>query len=198
MAEDAVKVRIVIEAPLAGQADKLFLAGIQISDQRQHHQLEGLIKDPPGRQLLLASFSLAAAGKEPQQHIFQTAFLLLSPQQAAAIVLHDVGNMNSPGHDEQRKVFFLAESDDKKALLLVISSTGSTPVRSGSLMAMDYLGNGYGTIGGGCSEAGVMAKARKIIREGGSCVVDIDMTNEVAESEGMVCGGTMRVLVEAM
>lgn len=93
---------------------------------------------------------------------------------------------------------FLAESDDRKALLLVLSSTGSTPVRSGSLMAMDYLGNGYGTIGGGCSEAGVMAKARKIIREGGSCVVDIDMTNEVAESEGMVCGGTMRVLVEAM
>ncbi len=93
---------------------------------------------------------------------------------------------------------FLAESDEKKALLLVLSSTGSPTVRSGSLMAMDYLGNGYGTIGGGCSEAGVMAKARKIIREGGSCVVDIDMTNEVAESEGMVCGGTMRVLVEAL
>ena len=31
---------------------------------------------------------------------------------------------------------------------------------------------------------------------GTSCVIKIDMTNEVAESEGMVCGGTMRVLLE--
>lgn len=27
-------------------------------------------------------------------------------------------------------------------------------------------------------------------------VVDIDLTGEVAESDGMVCGGTMKVLVE--
>ena len=27
-------------------------------------------------------------------------------------------------------------------------------------------------------------------------LIDIDLTGEVAESEGMVCGGTMKVLVE--
>ena len=91
---------------------------------------------------------------------------------------------------------FLAESTLPKACALVLSSTGSTPVKPGAMMAIDYLGNGYGTVGGGCSEAAIMGKARKIMGSGSSCIVEIDMTNEVAESEGMVCGGTMRVLVE--
>ena len=72
----------------------------------------------------------------------------------------------------------------------------STPVKSGSLMAVNRLGTGYGTIGGGCSEAAAMQRARKIIGTGGSCVIEIDMTNDVAADEGMVCGGTMRVLIE--
>lgn len=91
---------------------------------------------------------------------------------------------------------FLAENTQPKAYALVLSSTGSTPVKPGAMMAVDYLGNGYGTIGGGCSEAAVMVRARKIMGTGGSCVVEIDMSNEVTESEGMVCGGTMRVLLE--
>lgn len=91
---------------------------------------------------------------------------------------------------------FLAESTQPKAYALVLSSTGSTPVKSGAMIAIDYLGSCYGTIGSGCSEAAVMGRARKIMGTGGSCVVEIDMRNEVAESEGMVCGGTMRVLLE--
>lgn len=91
---------------------------------------------------------------------------------------------------------FLAEDTQPKACALVLSSSGSTPVKPGAMMAVDFLGNGYGTIGGGCSEAAVMVRARKIMGTGTSCVMDIDMTNEVAESEGMVCGGTMRVLLE--
>lgn len=91
---------------------------------------------------------------------------------------------------------FLAGNTEPKACALVLSSTGSTPVKPGAMMGIDYLGNGYGTVGGGCSEAAIMVRARKIMGTGKSCVVEIDMTNEVAESEGMVCGGTMRVLLE--
>lgn len=91
---------------------------------------------------------------------------------------------------------FLAESTEPKACALVLSSTGSTPVKPGAMMGVDYLGKGYGTVGGGCSEGAIMARARKIMGTGKSCIVEIDMTNEVAESEGMVCGGTMRVLLE--
>ena len=35
-----------------------------------------------------------------------------------------------------------------------------------------------------------------IIGTGRYKLVDIDLTGDVAESDGMVCGGTMRVLVE--
>ncbi len=91
---------------------------------------------------------------------------------------------------------FLANDTEPKALLLVLESTGSTPVKAGAIMAVDYIGKGYGTIGGGCSEAAVMGRARNMIGTGESCVVKVDMTNDVAAQEGMVCGGTMQVLVE--
>ena len=38
--------------------------------------------------------------------------------------------------------------------------------------------------------------AVRIIGTGRHRIVDIDLTGDVAESDGMVCGGTMRVLVE--
>ena len=53
-----------------------------------------------------------------------------------------------------------------------------------------------GSIGGGCSEGAVIRDAVDIIGTGRYMVVDIDLTGEVAESDGMVCGGTMKVLVE--
>ncbi len=90
----------------------------------------------------------------------------------------------------------LAEGDGPRALLLVLSTTGSTPVKSGAMMAIDGSGQSWGTIGGGCSEAAVMTRARRLLGTGESCVVTVDMSNDVAESEGMVCGGTMRVLLE--
>ena len=38
--------------------------------------------------------------------------------------------------------------------------------------------------------------AVRIIGTGKDQLFDIDLTGEVAESDGMVCGGTMRVLIE--
>ena len=51
-------------------------------------------------------------------------------------------------------------------------------------------------IGGGCSEGAVIRDAVRIIGTGRYQIVDIDLTGNVAESDGMVCGGTMKVLVE--
>ncbi len=91
---------------------------------------------------------------------------------------------------------FLANSDTPRAMLMVLTSDGSTPVESGAMMAVDSLGNTYGTIGGGCSEAAAAKKAMKLIGTGQRAVVNFDMSNEVAEENGMVCGGTMTVLIE--
>jgi xanthine dehydrogenase accessory factor len=81
-------------------------------------------------------------------------------------------------------------------LALVLETKGSTPVKDGAIMAVNALGQTYGTIGGGCSEAEIITVARQMVGTGDKKIVWVDMTNDVAESEGMVCGGTMRVLLE--
>lgn len=41
-----------------------------------------------------------------------------------------------------------------------------------------------------------MSKAIELMGTGKSEVVEVDMSNDVAEDEGMVCGGYMSVLIE--
>ena len=94
-----------------------------------------------------------------------------------------------------RLLEFLACDEVPKALLLVYETSGSTPVKSGAMMALDRLGRTVGTIGGGCSENAVMNDARKLIGSGAERSVTIDMSNDIAEEEGMVCGGEMKVLI---
>ena len=91
---------------------------------------------------------------------------------------------------------YLAENHDPKAIVTVIETKGSTPREAGAKMAVSPRGEVTGSIGGGCSEGAVIRDAVDIIGTGRYMVVDIDLTGEVAESDGMVCGGTMRVLVE--
>jgi xanthine dehydrogenase accessory factor len=91
---------------------------------------------------------------------------------------------------------FLSDDSRPAALLLVLSAKGSTPVKGGALMGADKLGNSAGTIGGGCGENQAILAARRLMDTGRSQVVTVDMTGDVAALEGMVCGGTMDVLIE--
>lgn len=97
---------------------------------------------------------------------------------------------------ELEMIRYLAENHDPKAIVTVIETKGSTPRGAGAKMAVDPRGQITGSIGGGCSEGAIIRDAIDIIGTGTYKVVQIDMTGEVAESEGMVCGGTMEVLVE--
>ena len=89
---------------------------------------------------------------------------------------------------------FLADAPQPRAVLLVLSATGSTPAKPGALMALDKLGAVFGTVGGGCAEAAAMAQARRLIGTGGQKLLTVDLTNEDAAKEGMVCGGTLTLL----
>ena len=91
---------------------------------------------------------------------------------------------------------YLSENDDPKAIVTVVETKGSTPRGAGAKMAVSPLGKTTGSIGGGCSEAAVIRDAVKIIGTGRYRLIDIDMTGDVAETDGMVCGGIMRVLLE--
>ena len=90
---------------------------------------------------------------------------------------------------------FLADAALPKALLVVLSATGSTPAKAGAVMVTDKLGNCRGTIGGGCAEAAALGQARRIIGTGSRKLLRVDLTAEDAAKEGMVCGGEMVVFV---
>ena len=89
------------------------------------------------------------------------------------------------------------EKNDADALITVVKTSGSTPREAGAKMAVGYEGSAVGTIGGGCAEAGVMQDARNVIRNGGYSLKTVDLTDS-AEEDGMVCGGTMTILTEAL
>jgi xanthine dehydrogenase accessory factor len=84
-----------------------------------------------------------------------------------------------------------------KAIITILSSKGSVPRKAGAKMIAYYDGGTIGSIGGGCSEAGVLRKAKDIMLNKGFLIEHVDMTGDAAEAEGMVCGGTMEVLIEA-
>lgn len=87
---------------------------------------------------------------------------------------------------------------EPKALITIISTKGSVPRRAGAKMLVWPDGRILGSIGGGCSESAVIQTALDVIREGGFCIKKVDLTGSVAEDEGMVCGGIMHVLIEAL
>ena len=89
---------------------------------------------------------------------------------------------------------FLAAGGRPRDVLIVLSATGSTPAKPGAMMALDGAGFSMGTVGGGCAEAAAIARARRLIGTGTQELVTVDLTPEDAEREGMVCGGTLRLL----
>jgi xanthine dehydrogenase accessory factor len=89
-------------------------------------------------------------------------------------------------------------SDEGWVLAVVIETKGSTPVKDGAIMAVNALGQTNGTVGGGCSEAEVISIARNMANQNEKKMITVDMTNDVAEEDGMVCGGSMKVLIETV
>lgn len=87
----------------------------------------------------------------------------------------------------------LAEDDKPKALLIVYDTSGSTPASPGAMMMVDRDFTTAGSIGGGCSENEIVREAFRMIGSGQQRCFTVEMSNDVAEEEGMVCGGTMKV-----
>ncbi len=82
-----------------------------------------------------------------------------------------------------------------EAIITVVSTEGSVPTEVGCKLGMTYEGSIAGSVGGGCSEADAMQIGREVIKRGGWKLHTVDLT-DTAEDEGMVCGGSMQVLIE--
>ena len=90
------------------------------------------------------------------------------------------------------------DSGERVVLITVVNTLGSTPRKAGSKMLVWADGRTLGSIGGGCAEAGVKMKALTALDEGKSILHRVEMLNDIAAMEGMVCGGVMEVFVQVM
>ena len=81
----------------------------------------------------------------------------------------------------------------------VIECTGSTPREVGAKMIVCADGTIFGSVGGGCGENQVHSAAlRSILLTKAPEVIEVDLTDDLGTRGGAVCGGKMRVLVEAI
>lgn len=101
-----------------------------------------------------------------------------------------------PEFDKELFLEISKEPSIPRAILTIVSSKGSVPRKPGAKMISYFTGQTLGSIGGGCSEADVLTTARGIMHKKGFLIQKVDMTGDVAESLGMVCGGTMNVIIE--
>ena len=87
---------------------------------------------------------------------------------------------------------------ERVVIATVADTRGSTPQRRGAKMLFFENGETAGTVGGGCVEAEVWAEARAALRSGQSKLHHFTLTADEASEEGMVCGGTMDIFIEAV
>lgn len=85
---------------------------------------------------------------------------------------------------------------ERVVVATVAQTRGSTPQQRGAKMLFFQNGETAGTVGGGCIEAEVWAEAREAMRSGNSALHHFSLTAEEASEEGMVCGGTMDILID--
>jgi xanthine dehydrogenase accessory factor len=84
------------------------------------------------------------------------------------------------------------------ALVTIVSTRGSTPQRVGAKILVYADGRTVGTIGGGCYESDACGKARDSLRTRQARLVTYDLSDEVAEDNGLICGGQMQVFIEPL
>lgn len=91
------------------------------------------------------------------------------------------------------------KNKDKVVLATIVSSSGSAPLPAGALMLIKDGGNvTLGTVGGGLLEARVIEEAGKYFRTKlPASIHKIDLNDDVS-NEGMICGGSVEVLLESI
>lgn len=114
-----------------------------------------------------------------------------------SILNNNLEKFNWPEFDSDVIKEISQQSEIPRALITIIASKGSVPRKAGAKMIAWMDGRVIGSIGGGCSEANIITLARDVILTKGYSIEHVDMTGIVAEEEGMVCGGTIDVLIEA-
>ncbi len=95
----------------------------------------------------------------------------------------------------QSLLTFLARDSTPKAAVLVCDTGGSTPVKSGALLAVNEVGRVEGTVGGGYWENRAILEAKTLIGTGTKKVLTVRLEDEIGVGDGMACGGYMQLYI---
>jgi len=98
--------------------------------------------------------------------------------------------------DLYEEILQVKNRGETAAIATVISVEGSAPRKQGAKMLICEGGQTEGTVGGGLMEKIVCEEAEKVIENGVSKLVHIDLTGK--EPEEMICGGIAIVYIEAV
>ena len=90
------------------------------------------------------------------------------------------------------------EQGEAAALVTIVSTQGSTPQRVGARMLVYADGRIVGTIGGGCYENDAAGRARESLRTRKAGLAHYDLSDALAEENGLICGGRMDVFIEPL
>lgn len=96
------------------------------------------------------------------------------------------------------KICELQRQGQRLALVTIIKTKGSTPRKTGAAMIVEKNGKLWGTVGGGCSEAEVRQRSLLAMDEQQSCTHTVNLLNDMAAEEGMVCGGVMEFFIQVL
>ena len=90
------------------------------------------------------------------------------------------------------------KGNDPVALATVISTWGSAPRPAGSRMAISKSGKIAGSVSGGCLESEVFEQAQAILEGKPAQLFHYGVSDDLAFSVGLSCGGEIDVLVEPL
>jgi xanthine dehydrogenase accessory factor len=80
----------------------------------------------------------------------------------------------------------------------VVKVWGSAPRQPGAKMAVSSAGDVAGSVSGGCVEGAVVEAAQGVLARGEPRLLSFGVSDEMAWSVGLSCGGEIQVFVEPL
>ncbi len=88
------------------------------------------------------------------------------------------------------------ESGEKVVVATVVATKRSAPRPVGTSLAISETGKMCGSVSGGCVESDVYENAMEVLRSGEPMLLHYGITDDLAWSVGLPCGGEIDVFVE--